>query len=375
VQTTFWADRYRTVRLAERPARLEGEEKPPRGSVRIVVPCLEGAPQTDDMFRDAPVPVAIVELPSLQLRPNDAFAVLLGLDDPGMTQPSLLELLPEEDRPVVENVFVGLASGLIESCQGRGRVRRPDGAELDVVGWARPFDGARPCRRAVLAVAPAEATRPLAEPWFARVDLKKVVFGMLDHEWRFSEISPDAVELLGWDLEDARGSRMLTLARSSAERRAVATCLRVQRPDGRWTPVRCVLSPLCDHNPARFGFGLWLLSNEDDLKMADQRANRLEEHLWRIGAEVHASGIGGLTANRGLLWSHPELEGLSERQSQVLRRLIKGEQVPAIARSLFLSESTVRNHLSAIYRKIGVHSQSELLARLIGEAAQEGTSA
>jgi PAS domain S-box-containing protein len=340
------------------------------------------------MFRDAPVPVAIVELPSLRLRPNDAFAALLGLDDSGMPRPSLLELLLEEDRPAVANIFVGLASGLIESCQGRGRLRRPDGEELDVVAWARPFDGARPCRRAVLAVAPADGTRPLAEPWFARVDLKQVVFGTLDHEWRFSQISPDAAELLGWELDDARGSLiqgvvhpddasllLLTLARSSAERRAVATCLRVQRPEGQWTRVRCVLSPLCDHNPARFGFGLWMLSDEDHLKMADQRATRLEAHLWRIGAEVHASGIGGVAANRGLLWGHPGLEGLSERQSQVLRRLINGEQVPAIASSLFLSESTVRNHLSAIYRKAGVHSQSELLARLIGEAALDVTGA
>jgi DNA-binding CsgD family transcriptional regulator len=136
-----------------------------------------------------------------------------------------------------------------------------------------------------------------------------------------------------------------------------------------------VLSPLCEHNPARFGFGLWLLSNEDGLKMTDQRALRLEEILWRIGAEVHASGIGGPAATRGLLWSHPVLRGLSERQSQILGRLISGERVPAIARSLFLSESTVRNHLSAIYRKAGVHSQSELLARLIGETALEVTSA
>jgi DNA-binding CsgD family transcriptional regulator len=158
---------------------------------------------------------------------------------------------------------------------------------------------------------------------------------------------------------------LLTLARSGAERRAVATRLRLRRPDGQWTPVRCVLSPLCDHNPARFGFGLWLLANEDDMKMADQRAAGLEEHLWRIRAEVHASGIGALSANSGLFRSHPLPEGLSERQSQVLGRLISGDRVSTIARSLFVSESTVRNHLSAIYRKAGVHSQSELLARLL----------
>jgi DNA-binding NarL/FixJ family response regulator len=117
------------------------------------------------------------------------------------------------------------------------------------------------------------------------------------------------------------------------------------------------------------------LSNEDDLKMADQRAARLEGHMWRIGAEIHASGIGGLSANSALFRSHPVIGELSERQSQVLGRLISGDRVSTIARSLFLSESTVRNHLSAIYRKTGVHSQSELLARLIGETALEVTSA
>jgi DNA-binding NarL/FixJ family response regulator len=75
------------------------------------------------------------------------------------------------------------------------------------------------------------------------------------------------------------------------------------------------------------------------------------------------------------LQRHPLLEELSERQSQVLDRLVSGDRVSTIARSLFVSESTVRNHLSAIYRKAGVHSQSELLARLMGEAALEVTSA
>jgi diguanylate cyclase (GGDEF)-like protein len=53
---------------------------------------------------------------------------------------------------------------------------------------------------------------------------------------------------------------------------------------------------------------------------------------------------------------------LTSRQVEILRRLLVGERVPAIARELFLSQSTVRNHLSAIYLRIGVHSQEELLS-------------
>jgi DNA-binding CsgD family transcriptional regulator len=35
--------------------------------------------------------------------------------------------------------------------------------------------------------------------------------------------------------------------------------------------------------------------------------------------------------------------------------------VPAIAGAVFLSQSTVRNHLARVYRKLGVGSQQELI--------------
>jgi DNA-binding NarL/FixJ family response regulator len=59
-------------------------------------------------------------------------------------------------------------------------------------------------------------------------------------------------------------------------------------------------------------------------------------------------------------------ESFSTRQWEILTRLIRGERVQAIADDLYLSPSTVRNHLSVIYRKFGVHSQSELLAKYLG---------
>ena len=42
-------------------------------------------------------------------------------------------------------------------------------------------------------------------------------------------------------------------------------------------------------------------------------------------------------------------------------RLVNGDRVPAIAESLFLSPSTVRNHLSAVFRKLRVGSQQQLI--------------
>ncbi|MDQ1520657.1 MAG: hypothetical protein QOI55_1730 [Actinomycetota bacterium] len=60
----------------------------------------------------------------------------------------------------------------------------------------------------------------------------------------------------------------------------------------------------------------------------------------------------------------PTLEGLSTRQWEVVARLRRGERVPTIAREMFLSASTVRNHLTTIFRKVGVHSQAELIEHL-----------
>jgi DNA-binding NarL/FixJ family response regulator len=41
-----------------------------------------------------------------------------------------------------------------------------------------------------------------------------------------------------------------------------------------------------------------------------------------------------------------------------------GERVPSIAAELYVTQSTVRNHLSSVFSKLGVHSQAELLRQL-----------
>jgi DNA-binding NarL/FixJ family response regulator len=55
---------------------------------------------------------------------------------------------------------------------------------------------------------------------------------------------------------------------------------------------------------------------------------------------------------------------LTREPREVLNQLLRGQRLPAIATSLFLSQNTVRNVLSSIFRQLGVHSQSELLPLL-----------
>ena len=97
------------------------------------------------------------------------------------------------------------------------------------------------------------------------------------------------------------------------------------------------------------------------LDRLSSRVAELEGHLRRIVGEVQAAGIAAAFPGDAMPLSTERLENLSPRELDIVSRMLRGERVPTIARSLHLSASTVRNHLSKIYRKVGVHSQVELI--------------
>jgi DNA-binding NarL/FixJ family response regulator len=59
---------------------------------------------------------------------------------------------------------------------------------------------------------------------------------------------------------------------------------------------------------------------------------------------------------------------LSERERQVVAALVAGLDTRAVAQRLFISRYTVQDHLKSIFRKTGVRSRRELLARFAGTA-------
>ncbi len=52
---------------------------------------------------------------------------------------------------------------------------------------------------------------------------------------------------------------------------------------------------------------------------------------------------------------------LSPRQADVLRLLLQGKANEAISRELDMSESTVKTHLVAVFRKLGVGTRTEAM--------------
>jgi DNA-binding CsgD family transcriptional regulator len=62
-----------------------------------------------------------------------------------------------------------------------------------------------------------------------------------------------------------------------------------------------------------------------------------------------------------------EAYGLTEREQEITRQIARGAGTGEIARSLYLSPHTVRDHVKAILAKVGVSSRGELVHRLFAE--------
>jgi DNA-binding NarL/FixJ family response regulator len=59
--------------------------------------------------------------------------------------------------------------------------------------------------------------------------------------------------------------------------------------------------------------------------------------------------------------------GLSRRETEVIIHAASGESNREIARALYLSETTVKRHLSNVYEKMGVRSRGEATSKALAE--------
>jgi DNA-binding CsgD family transcriptional regulator len=80
---------------------------------------------------------------------------------------------------------------------------------------------------------------------------------------------------------------------------------------------------------------------------------------FAAGAEIAhlAHGVFSGTTERDV----PGLGTLTTRELEIVGQLLDGNRAPAIAARLFVTPSTVRNHLAAVFAKVGVNSQQQLL--------------
>ncbi len=90
---------------------------------------------------------------------------------------------------------------------------------------------------------------------------------------------------------------------------------------------------------------------------ADARVQALERALQRIAHEVDRVKTGAPEPPQAARLPAE----LSARESEVVGMLLEGHRVAGVAEVLCVSPHTVRNHLKSVFRKLGVHSQAELI--------------
>jgi ligand-binding sensor domain-containing protein/DNA-binding CsgD family transcriptional regulator len=66
-----------------------------------------------------------------------------------------------------------------------------------------------------------------------------------------------------------------------------------------------------------------------------------------------------------------ETYNLTSREREILRLVLQGSDNKDIGRKLFISGSTVRNHIYNIYQKLGVRNRIELVNRVAGDARKK----
>jgi PAS domain S-box-containing protein len=247
-----------------------------------------------------------------------------------------------------------------------------DGSVLTADIWLSAYSD--PLRRFAIAVLlPTDRTLLDPVPGSTATDPLLAV-GTVDAEWRIDRISTEVEPMLGYPAEQVLCSpvlaavhpsdvpALLTTIGQAVEGLAGASLrIRLRRHDGTWRPCRAIISSMAGQQPPPFGFAVTPVPQE---RGAAEPPLDLNDQLRLIARELVVAGVTAGFTNMPTALELPSLARLSSRELEIVTRLQAGDRVPLIARSLFLSESTVRNHLSSVFRKLEVASQQELLSAL-----------
>ena len=97
------------------------------------------------------------------------------------------------------------------------------------------------------------------------------------------------------------------------------------------------------------------VDERDRLRVLEATLARVRHEVGLV-AEVAAPAIDPQTRDA--------LQLLSARERQVVDSLLRGERVTQVATNMGIAPNTVRNHIKAVFRKLGVRSQTEMFVKL-----------
>jgi len=320
------------------------------------------------------LPLVVIDLDTLTVLDMTVAATrLVGRSAEAVIGRPVRRLLPASERHDAERALAALRDGLVDTFN----TRRPFGATGWDGGhttlWVRALRfGDR--RLALSEMSQGRDQRQSALVQYFGREPTEMAVGTIDEDWNFTSVSADVEAVLGIGADDLIGrwigsvvvadddlQRVFAATARAGDESSVALPVVMRSTSSRSTTVTFLLTALAGSSTRGF------IITEDPRHADDARAARLsvlERHLWNIAAEVDASGILEFVGLGPSPVRFPQLRTLTTRQWEILSGLLRGERVPTIAKELLISESTVRNHLSVIFERFGVHSQPQLLALL-----------
>jgi PAS domain S-box-containing protein len=334
-----------------------------------------GAPEAlARLVRSSAFPVFLIRLPdSLVLEASDRMVEVAGRSRTQLKTLRMIDYVREPD--VARQSLELLTEGKIDGYTRRGALRLPDGEFQSLVLRVSAATDACPRALAVGLVVDLPWSPEATALGESAPPPGSSVMGTVDEQGRIDRITSDVEEVLGQRADELLGTSAFTMvhpedvpailllaAHAAASAGGAAGRVRLRGSSGEWLSCRVAVMALAGTRAGAFAFALSPVGEDTDTDAG--RVRELEDHLRRIAREVTASGVAAMGAGVPTALEVPALAQLTSREYEIVVRLVSGQRVPAIARHLFLSESTIRNHLTSAYRKLGVGSQGELIELL-----------
>jgi len=350
-----------------------GSEHEPHGALRGIQTPKDHEPlrseglaaEAAEAVANAPLPAAIIDVASGRMMAASPPALeMLAPGGDTVVGRTFEEFMTDQPSGALELLRSGRLQGYLTTRSLRRRQQEP----IPVDVWVRALGTETPPRFAVAVFANPATTTGALLPAVARADLTPVV-GTSDERLIIDRISSDVESLLGYRPSDILGRSILSLvtetsvpnllgslAHAAATGAGVTLNLVACSTQGDPVLLEAVLWPL--RPPPRCGFALLPGAYAES---AFGTAADVENWMSRFASD---SGAVSLSRHLATTPREGELAGLSRlttRELEIVSRLVSGDRVPSIAKALFLSPSTVRNHLHSIYQKLDIHSQQELI--------------
>jgi DNA-binding CsgD family transcriptional regulator len=314
---------------------------------------------------NAPLPAAIIEVTSGRIMAaSPPMREMFASGGDTLLGRTIDEFMTDQPSGALDLLRAGRLQGYVTT---RSLLRKQE-QRVPVQVWVRALGTDTPPRFAVAVFATALTRTGALLPEVARPELTPVV-GTSDESLLIDRISSDVEGLLGYRPSDVLGRSILSLvtdasvpdllsslAHAAATGAGVTLNLVACSKQGDPVLLEAVLWPL--RPPPRCGFALLPGAYAES---AFGTAADVENWMSRYARNSNAVSLSRHLATTPREGDLAGLSGLTTRELEIVSRLVSGDRVPSIAKALFLSQSTVRNHLHSIYRKLDIHSQQELI--------------